>query len=153
MARGTSRNRTHNGIRTRFLDQVSIAAFRPADLLTQEVANYLALNNTFYGDSSVQSGSGVDYDSEGRIDGESHVIFRNANIASVPSALTDPGDGAFDVYINGLFLEKSAFVTTYPKNEGNDIILKINNASASLENNLDTHDLLTITGKLNSVNP
>ena len=49
MARGTgtSRNRTRNGIRTRFLDQVSIAPFRPAELLTIEIANYLALNNTF----------------------------------------------------------------------------------------------------------
>ncbi len=50
MARGTgtSRNRTRNGIRTRFLDQVSIAPFRPAELLTIEIANYLALNNTFF---------------------------------------------------------------------------------------------------------
>lgn len=152
MARGTSRNRTHNGIRTRFLDQVSIAAFRPADLLTQEVANYLALNNTFYGDSTSQSGSGVSYDESGRINGESNVIFRNVNLAPIPSAVSDPGNGAYDVYLNGLFLEKTAFVTNYPQNSGNDLILKINNASASLENNLDSYDLVTITGKLNSVN-
>jgi len=153
MARGTSRNRTHNGIRTRFLDQVSIAAFRPADLLTQEVANYLALNSTFYGDTTTQSGSGVNYDELGRIDGESHVIFRNVNIAPIPEAISDPGNGAYDVYINGLFLEKTAFVTNYPQNSNNDVVLKINNASASLENNLDSRDLLTITGKLNPITP
>jgi hypothetical protein len=151
MARGTSRNRVHNGVRTRFLDQVSIAAFQPADLITQEAANYLALKNTFYGDKTTQSGSGTTYDDGGRIDGESQVIFRNVATASVPTAITDPGLGAYDVYINGLFLEKSAFKDGYPKNEGNDVILVINNASASLENNLDQFDLLTISGKLNSV--
>ena len=154
MPRGTSRNRVHNGIRTRFLDQVSISAFRPADLITQEAVNYLALNNTFYGDSTSQSGSGTSYDSLGRIDGESTVTFLNANIASVPDTITSPGDngdGAFDVYINGLFLEKSSFKDGFPVNVGNNIHLIINNASASLENNLDSKDLITISGKLNSI--
>ena len=87
MPRGTSRNRVNSGIRTRFLDQVSVAAFRPAELLTIEVANYLALNNTFYGDADTQTGTGDNEDNQGRINGYSEVIFRNVNIAPTPGAI------------------------------------------------------------------
>jgi len=149
--RYTSRNRTHNGIRTRFLDQVSIAAFRPSDAIGLDEANWLALNNVAYADSSTQSGSGTIFNDDEVIDGESHATFRNFNIAPPPAALDDPGINKFDVYINGLFVEKNAFVDGYPKNTGNDIELKINNASASLENNFDQRDLIVITGKINAV--
>lgn len=148
MARGTgtSRNRTRNGIRTRFLDQVSIAPFRPADLLTLEVANYLALNNTFYADADSQTGNGSSVNNQQIIDGTSQCFFRNVNIASVPSGLEDQGHGKYNIYINGLFLEKNSIdVIT---NIGNDIYLRIFNELASLENNLDPMDLITITGKI-----
>tara|TARA_B100001559_G_scaffold44859_1_gene33491 strand:- start:166 stop:630 length:465 start_codon:yes stop_codon:yes gene_type:complete len=149
--RYTSRNRTHNGIRTRFLDQVSIAAFRPADAIGIDEANWLSLNNVAYGEASSQSGSGTVFDNDEIIDGVSSVVFRNFNIVPAPGALDDPGVNAFNVYINGLFIEKNAFVDSYPKNSGNDIELKINNQSASLENNFDQKDLIVITGKINAV--
>jgi hypothetical protein len=149
--RGTARNLTHNGIRTRFLDQVSIAAFRPADAIGLDVANWLALNNVFYGDPTTQTGTGTIRNSNGLIDGQSTVIFRNCNIANTPSIITDPGINKFDVYINGLFLEKSSFVTDYPQNLNSDLILVIDNTGAALENNLDTQDLIVITGKLNAL--
>tara|TARA_B100001093_G_scaffold473776_1_gene497964 strand:+ start:1429 stop:1890 length:462 start_codon:yes stop_codon:yes gene_type:complete len=149
MARGTSRNRVHNGIRTRFLDQVSIAAFRPADLLTIETAEYLSLNNTFYGLKTSQSGSGTEVNSVGAINGISHVTFLNVNLATIPEAISDPGVvNRIEAYINGLFLEKSAIIDSYPKNVDNNLELKIDNSLASLENNLDSIDLITITGKL-----
>ena len=148
--RYTSRYRTHNGIRTRFLDQVSIGAFRPADAIGLEEANWLSLNNVAYGDPTTQSGSGTVFDNDEVIDGESNVVFRNFNIVPAPGALNDPGVNGFNVYINGLFIERTAFVTDYPLNSGNDIELKINNASASLENNFDQRDLIVITGKINA---
>jgi len=149
MEKRTSRNRTQNGIRTRFLDQISLSAFRPTDLLGIEIANYLTLDKTFYGDSETQFGNGEVVDSLGRINGESQVIFRNVNLAIVPNsveggAITD----RVDVYINGLFLEKTAIVEEFPQNQGSDLLLVIDNTKASLENNLDENDLLTISGKL-----
>jgi hypothetical protein len=152
MARGTSRNRVHNGIRTRFLDQVSLASFRPAELLTLEVANFLNLKNTFYAEAESQTGDGTTRDQLGRIDGTSVAIFRNVNLSPLPSALDDPGlINRVDIYINGLFLEKSAWVNGYPVNSGNDLVMQISNQAASLENNLDNQDLITITGKVISV--
>lgn len=148
--RSTARNLTRNGIRTRFLDQVSIAAFRPADAVGVDVANWLALNGVFYGDPSSQSGTGTQRDNDGLIDGESTVIFRNCKIATTPSIVTDPGINKFNVYINGLFLEKTAFVDGYPQQSGSDLIFKINNTGAQLEANLDQKDLIVITGKLQS---
>lgn len=146
--RNTPRSFTKNGIRTRFLDQVSIAAFRPSDAVGIDVANWLALNGVFYGDSTTQSGTGTQRDKDGLIDGESTVTFRNCKIASTPSIITDPGINKFDVYINGLFLEKYSFVSGYPQQNGNDLILKIDNTQAQLEANLDSKDLIVITGKL-----
>ena len=149
--RYTSRNRTHNGIRTRFLDQVSIAAFRPADAIGIDEANWLSLDNVAYGESSSQSGSGTVFNDDEIIDGVSNVVFRNFTIPTVPGALDDPGINKFSVYINGLFIERSAFVDGYPKNSGDDIELKIDNTAASLENNFDQRDLIVITGKINAV--
>ena len=151
MPRGTSRNRVHSGIRTRFLDQVSVAAFRPIDQVNQEANNYLLLNNIVYGDTTTQTGTGTSYDSDGRINGYSEVIFRNANIASIPAGLNDTGNNKFDVFINGLFLEKTAFISNYPQNSGNDLVLRIDNTLAALENNLDSNDLITIKGKINAI--
>lgn len=149
MERRTSRNRVQNGIRTRFLDQISLSAFRPADLLGIEIANYLTLDKTFYGDSETQFGNGEIVDSLGRIDGTSQVIFRNVNLAAVPSAVNGGAvTDRVDVYINGLFLEKTAIVDGYPQDQGSDLLLVIDNTKASLENNLDENDLLTISGKL-----
>jgi len=146
--RSTSRNLTRNSVRTRFLDQVSISAFRPADVINIDVANWLALNGVFYGDSSSQSGTGTQRDSDGLINGESTITFRNCKIATTPSIITDPGINKFNVYINGLFLEKTAFVSGYPQQNGTDLILKIDNTGAQLEANLDSKDLIVITGKL-----
>ena len=151
MARGTgtSRNRTRNGIRTRFLDQVSIAPFRPAELLTIEIANYLTLNNTFYADADTQTGNGSIVNDKQVIDGVSQCYFRNVNIATVPNGIEDQGHGKYSIYINGLFLEKNSIdVVT---NIGNDIFLRFFNELSSMENNLDSVDLVTITGKISPV--
>jgi len=136
--------------RTRFIDQQVIAQYRPAELMKIEVANYLALNNTFYGDPTTQTGNGNEVDSLGRIDGESTVVFRNVNIAPMPEYLV--GSDFMDrlsFYINGLYLEKTAIVSVV--DDGNDIVLKINNAGASLENNLDNQDLMVIKGAVKEV--
>lgn len=136
--------------RVRFIDQQVIAQHRPAELMKIEVANYLALNHTFYGDPTSQTGTGTTVDSLGRINGESTVIFRNVNIAPQPEYLA--GNDELDrlsFYINGLFLEKNAVVSVV--NSGNDIVLVINNTLASLENNIDDQDLIAIKGPLQAV--
>ena len=136
--------------RVRFIDQQVIAQHRPAELMKIEVANYLALNHTFYGDPTSQTGTGTTVDSLGRINGESTIVFRNVNIAPQPEYLA--GNDVLDrlsFYINGLFLEKNAVVSVV--NSGNDIVLVISNTLASLENNIDDQDLVAIKGPLQAV--
>ena len=92
---------------------------------------------------------GTTRDQLGRINGISTATFLNVNLAPIPTALDDPGlVNRVDIYINGLFLEKSAWVNGYPVNSGGNLIMQINNQGASLENNLDPQDLITITGKV-----
>lgn len=103
---------------------------------SQEVLDYLALNNVKTADSSLITNDGI----------VSTVTFVNAIIASAPNPLPMTSISNFSIYINGQYVESSAIVSFIQA--GSDVLLTLNNAQLGF--GLDTTFEVVASGKFSN---
>lgn len=104
--------------------------------VSQEVLDYLALNNVKTADSSLITNDGM----------VSTATFVNATIAVAPDSLPATSVNNFSIYINGQYVESSAIVSFIQA--GSDVLLTLDNAQLGF--GLDTTFEIVASGKFSN---
>jgi hypothetical protein len=118
-----------------FFDNVTVVSGGGTGV-SQDVLDYLALNNIKTANSSLTTNDGM----------VSTATFPNTVIAIAPSTLPSTSINNFSIYINGQYVESSAIVSFIQA--GSDVLLTINNAQLGF--GLNTTFEIVASGKFSS---
>jgi hypothetical protein len=119
-----------------FFDNVAVINGGSSGGTSQEVLNYLVLNNVKAADASSITNNGT----------ISTATFPNAVIATAPGTLPVTSVSNFSFYVNGQYVEQSAIVSFVQS--GMNAILTLNNAQLGF--GLDTTFEIVASGKFNN---
>jgi hypothetical protein len=119
-----------------FFDNVTIISGGGGTGVSQDILDYLALNNIKTANSSLTTNDGM----------VSTATFPNTVIAIAPSTLPPTSINNFSIYINGQYVESSAIVSFIQA--GSDVLLTINNAQLGF--GLNTTFEIVASGKFSS---
>jgi hypothetical protein len=118
-----------------FFDNVTVVSGGGTGV-SQDVLDYLALNNIKTANSSLTTNDGM----------VSTATFPNTVIAIAPSTLPSTSINNFSIYINGQYVESSAIVSFIQA--GSDVLLTINNTQLGF--GLNTTFEIVASGKFSS---
>jgi hypothetical protein len=119
-----------------FFDNVTVVSGGGGTGVSQDILDYLALNNIKTANSSLTTNDGM----------VSTATFPNTVIAIAPSTLPSTSINNFSIYINGQYVESSAIVSFIQA--GSDVLLTINNAQLGF--GLNTTFEIVASGKFSS---
>ena len=119
-----------------FFDNVTVVSGGGGTGVSQDILDYLALNNIKTANSSLTTNDGM----------VSTATFPNTVIAIAPSTLPPTSINNFSIYINGQYVESSAIVSFMQA--GSDVLLTINNAQLGF--GLNTTFEIVASGKFSS---
>lgn len=119
-----------------FFDNVTVVSGGGGTGVSQDILDYLALNNIKTANSSLTTNDGM----------VSTATFPNTVIAIAPSTLPLTSINNFSIYINGQYVESSAIVSFIQA--GSDVLLTINNAQLGF--GLNTTFEIVASGKFSS---
>jgi hypothetical protein len=119
-----------------FFDNVTVISGGGGTGVSQDILDYLALNNIKTANSSLTTNDGM----------VSTATFPNTVIAIAPSTLPPTSINNFSIYINGQYVESSAIVSLVQS--GTDVILTLNNSQLGF--GLDTTFEVVASGKFSN---